>query len=57
MNLQDWPLHPLQQLIHEEDAGVGLLNALALGLGGSCVVQPASFSLPMPPKPALQLAR
>ena len=33
LDLQDWPLHTLQQFIDGIDVGVGQLKALDLGLG------------------------
>lgn len=49
MYLQDWILYMVHQIIEGIDVGVGQLIALALGLVGSWVGQPAScpaFSMP-----------
>ena len=35
LDLQDWPLHMLQQLIDGVDVGVDQLKSLDLGLGSS----------------------
>ena len=35
LDLQDWPLHTLQQFIDGVDVGVGQLKALDLGICGS----------------------
>jgi hypothetical protein len=37
LDLQDWPLHALQQFIDGMDVRVGQLKALDLGLGGRSV--------------------
>ena len=52
MNLQDWALHPLWQLVDGVD-GVGLLKTLALCLSGHSVDQPVRFLFPTPPELAL----
>ena len=46
MGLHNWSFPKLPQIIDGVDVGVEQLKAMDLGMGGSCVSQPISFSVP-----------